>query len=106
MGTYVNPGNQAFAEIADEDYVDKTGLIDLINKTIGRKNKLTCVCRPRRFGKSYAARMLTAYYDCTCDSHALFDHRDIAKTKEYLSFYSIGYDVITKRLVFRYSRYR
>ena len=85
MGTYVNPGNQAFAEIADEDYVDKTGLIDLINKTIGRKNKLTCVCRPRRFGKSYAARMLTAYYDCTCDSHALFDHRDIAKTKEYLS---------------------
>lgn len=84
MGTYVNPGNQAFAEIADQDYVDKTGLIGVINKTIGRKNKLTCVSRPRRFGKSYAAKMLTAYYDCTCDSRALFDHRMIARTKGYL----------------------
>ena len=86
MGTYVNPGNQAFAEIADTDYVDKTGLISAINKTIGRKNKLTCVSRPRRFGKTYAARMLTAYYDCTCESHALFDHRRIARTKEYETF--------------------
>lgn len=86
MGTYVNPGNQAFAEIADEDYVDKTGLIGLINKTIGRRNKLTCISRPRRFGKSYAARMLTAYYDCTCESHELFDHRIIARTKGYRSY--------------------
>lgn len=86
MGIYVNPGNQAFAEIADVDYVDKTGLISLMNKTIRTKNKLTCISRPRRFGKSYAAKMLTAYYDCTCDSHALFDHRSIARTKEYQSY--------------------
>lgn len=86
MGTYVNPGNQAFAEIADEDYVDKTSLIGSINKTIGRKNKLTCISRPRRFGKSYAARMLTAYYDCTCESQELFDHRFIARTKSYRSY--------------------
>ena len=93
MGIYVNPGNQAFAEIADQDYVDKTSLIGLINKTIGRKNKLTCVSRPRRFGKSYAAKMLTAYYDCECDSHALFDHRRIARTKEYQQFLN-QYNVI------------
>ena len=37
MGMYLNPGNQAFAEIADQDYVDKTSLIGLINKTIGKK---------------------------------------------------------------------
>lgn len=79
MGMYLNPGNQAFAEIADQDYVDKTSLIGLINKTIGKKNKLTCISRPRRFGKSYAAKMLTAYYDCQCDSHALFDHSAIGK---------------------------
>lgn len=60
MGTYVNPGNLAFAEVADSDYLDKTGLIGLINKTIGTKNKLTCISRPRRFGKTYAAKMLTA----------------------------------------------
>ena len=86
MGTYVNPGNQAFIEIDDNDYVDKTGLIGLINKTIGKKNKLTCVSRPRRFGKSWAAKMLTAYYDCSCDSHKLFDHKRIAGTKEYQTY--------------------
>lgn len=85
MGTYVNPGNKAFAEIADKDYVDKSGLISVVNKTIGTKNKLTCISRPRRFGKSYAAKMLTAYYDCGCDSHALFDHRKIARSKDYLT---------------------
>ena len=51
MGVYVNPGNSGFAEIDDEDYVDKTLLIELVNQSIGRKNKLTCVSRPRRFGK-------------------------------------------------------
>ena len=83
MGLYVNPGNQAFAEIADADYVDMTGMISLVSQTIGRKNKLTCISRPRRFGKSWAAKMLTAYYDCSCDSHALFDDRDIARTEDY-----------------------
>ncbi|MBR4342615.1 MAG: AAA family ATPase [Lachnospiraceae bacterium] len=86
MGTYVNPGNQAFAEIDDNDYVDKTSLISLINKTIGKKNKLTCISRPRRFGKSWAAKMLTAYYDCSCDSHKLFDHKHIARTKGYQDY--------------------
>ena len=83
MGVYVNPGNMGFAEINDQDYVDKTLLIDRINGTIGRKNKLTCVSRPRRFGKSFAAKMLTAYYDCSCDSHALFQDKKIAKAQDY-----------------------
>ena len=30
MGVYINPGKRGFAEINDSDYVDKTGLIDLI----------------------------------------------------------------------------
>ena len=60
MGAYINPGNQAFAEIADSDYVDMTGMISLINQRIRTRNKLICISRPRRFGKSWAARMLTA----------------------------------------------
>ena len=37
MGTYLNPGNSEFAEIRNGIYVDKTGLIGLINRTkIGR----------------------------------------------------------------------
>lgn len=62
MGTYLNPGNLGFKEIIADEYVDKTGLISLINRMIGTKQKLTCISRPRRFGKSYAAQMLSAYY--------------------------------------------
>lgn len=63
MGTYLNPGNSGFAEILKTDYVDKTGLISLINSTIETKKKLTCISRPRRFGKSYAAQMLRTYQE-------------------------------------------
>ncbi|MBR2185923.1 MAG: AAA family ATPase [Lachnospiraceae bacterium] len=93
MGIYVNPGNSAFSEIADDDYVDKTALIGFINDTIGSKNKLTCVSRPRRFGKTYAAKMLGAYYDRSCDSHSLFDNRSVALTGNY-SKHINNYNVI------------
>jgi len=83
MGMYLNPGNSAFAITVESDYVDKTGLISLINKTINKKHNLTCISRPRRFGKSYAAQMLCAYYDHTCDSHSLFDGYEISKDESY-----------------------
>ncbi|MBQ6503364.1 MAG: AAA family ATPase [Flexilinea sp.] len=83
MGQYINPGNAGFSEIVQTNYVDKTGLIRLINDTAGTVGKLTCISRPRRFGKSYAAKMLTAYYDCSCDSHALFDDKEIAASADY-----------------------
>lgn len=67
MGVYLNPGNSGFVEILKSPYVDKTGLISLMNSTLGTKRKLVCISRPRRFGKSYAAQMLCAYYDKTCD---------------------------------------
>ena len=50
MGVYLNPWNSGFEEIRNSTYVDKSGLIGLINDTIGTKQKLTCVSRPRRFG--------------------------------------------------------
>lgn len=83
MGTYLNPGNGGFAEIRNSAYVDKTGLISLINRTLNTRQKLTCVSRPRRFGKSYAAQMLCAYYDCSCDSLSLFDGLSIASDAVY-----------------------
>ena len=58
MGIYLNPGNSGFMEVLGSKYVDKTGLIGLINNSINTKSKLICVSRPRRFGKSYAAQML------------------------------------------------
>lgn len=93
MGTYLNPGNSGFARIVSGDYVDKTGLIGLLNRTIDTPKSLTCISRPRRFGKSYAAQMLCAYYDKTCDSHELFDGLEISKDRTYEEYFG-KYDVI------------
>lgn len=51
MGTYLNPGNDGFAYAVKTRYIDKTGLIDVVNGTIDTRRNLTCVSRPRRFGK-------------------------------------------------------
>ena len=83
MGTYLNPGNSGFEEVLNGDYIDKTGLIALINQRINTPSKLVCISRPRRFGKSYAAKMLCAYYDYTCDSHSLFEKYEISKDSTY-----------------------
>ena len=83
MGLYVNPGNLAFRRIAGKNYVDKTNLIRGMNERVGGKESLLCISRPRRFGKSYAAMMLTAYYDCSCDSHDLFADKRIAESENY-----------------------
>lgn len=98
MGIYVNPGNSGFAEIVNSDYEDKTVLAELVNQTIKKTNKLTCVSRPRRFGKSYAAKMLCAYYDCSCDSYDLFSKRKISRSKSFrthLNRYNVIYLDIT-----------
>lgn len=94
MGTYLNPGNTDFSRIVNDDYIDKTGLIGLINDTINKPRCMTCISRPRRFGKSFAAKMLCAYYDHTCDSHALFDSRAISRHpgyEEHLNRYHVIY---------------
>lgn len=85
MGMYLNPGNSSFSRILKTDYIDKTGLIALINKRVDTEHSLICVSRPRRFGKSYAARMLCAFYDSTCDSRPLFDNCAVSKSEGYSS---------------------
>jgi hypothetical protein len=94
MGNFLNIGNAGFQSVRKESYVDKSGLISFINSTLGTKRKLTCVSRPRRFGKSFAAKMLCAYYDKSCDSRALFEDLEIAKDpsfEEHLNKYDVIY---------------
>lgn len=98
MGLFLNPGNENFKSILNGIYVDKTGIIESINKTINTTDKLTCISRPRRFGKSYTAKMLCAYYGKTCDSSALFDDKVISKSDSYrkhLNKYQVIYLDIT-----------
>ena len=45
MGFYLNPGNSGFSGIRNDLYVDKSGLIRLINETIDIPRRLTCVSR-------------------------------------------------------------
>ena len=73
MGTFINKGNDGFRKAINGSYVDKSGLIAAINKTLDTEHQYTCVTRCRRFGKSMAADMLCAYYDESCDSRHLFD---------------------------------
>ena len=94
MGMYLNPGNNGFKRILKDYYVDKTGMIELINNRIDSMANLICISRPRRFGKSYAARMLCAYYDCTCKSDDLFKNFEISVSDDYnehLNQYNVIY---------------
>ena len=73
MGRFVNPDNSAFqVAVASEIYIDKTGMLAYTNKVLGTKQALICNSRPRRFGKSTTADMLTAYYSRGADSKKLF----------------------------------
>ena len=92
MGTYINIGNEGFKTSRRGEYVDKSGLIRVVNATIGTKKQFICVTRSRRFGKSMAAEMLAAYYDESCDSNCLFADLEIADDpsfEEHLNKYPV-----------------
>lgn len=98
MGNYLNIGNDGFKSITKGIYIDKTEMIAFINGTLGTADKLTCVSRPRRFGKSFAAKMLCAYYDKSCNSESLFANYKIASDpsfKKHLNRYDVIYLDIT-----------
>ena len=75
-------GIEWFREIREKGsyYVDKTGMI---KELFDEDFKISLIPRPRRFGKSMAANMLTAYYSCGCDSKNLFDQLKIKNCSTY-----------------------
>ncbi len=93
MGIYLNPGNKGFQEsVCSEIYVDKTGLIGCTNKCFNTEQTFICVSRPRRFGKSMALKMLSAYYSRGCDSKELFQGLKIEgnpRFREHLNQYDV-----------------
>ena len=58
-------------------------LIDIANKLINTEQRFICISRPRRFGKSIAANMLTAYYSRGCDSKELFAPYKISQAESF-----------------------
>ena len=84
MGIFLNPGNDLFKmAVNSQIYVDKSGIIEIINRALNTNDRHLCITRPRRFGKSMAAHMLTAYYSRGCDSRELFEKLNIAKSADF-----------------------
>ena len=83
MGTYINIGNAGFQSARNGEYVDKSGLIAVVNGTLFTERRFGCVTRCRRFGKSMAAKMLYAYYDHSCDSRNLFADLEIVRDPSF-----------------------
>ena len=83
MGYYINPPADGFEAVLNyKKYVDKSGLIAYINSVLNTPDMLTCSTRPRRFGKSFAAKMLAAYYSKGAESKVLFEKLEIAGLEE------------------------
>lgn len=94
MGKFLNPDNSAFrSAVASSIYVDKTELLEYTNSVLGTEQRYICNSRPRRFGKSVTANMLTAYYSRGCDSGQLFAGTLIAENEEFRKHLN-RYDVI------------
>lgn len=73
MGVFLNPGAGMLRRGRNSNpYVDKSMLIAHLNSVVNTEHLYVCVSRPRRFGKSMAANMVSAYYDRTVDGAAEF----------------------------------
>ena len=71
----------------------KTGLIACMNDILDSTDAYICNSRPRRFGKSYAANMLAAYYSKGAESEEMFAGLEIGKTADFKKHLN-KYDVI------------
>lgn len=94
MRRFVNPNSSAFqVALNSRIYVDKTGLIEYTNSVLDTTNAYICNSRPRRFGKSYAANMLAAYYSKGADSEQMFSGLQISREADFKKHLN-KYDVI------------
>ena len=94
MGVYFNPNNESFRQARNSMvYVDKTCLIDMLNKRLSTEQKCIAVSHARRFGKSHAAGMIDAYYSIGCDSTKLFEDKKLSAKKDFKKYMN-QYNVI------------
>lgn len=93
MGNLFNPSNDGYIQIKNSQiYIDKTGLIEFLNKRLCTEDKCIAVSHARRFGKSHAAGMIEAYYSRGCDSSKIFEGTKISQNpihQKYLNKYNV-----------------
>ncbi len=77
---YMSIGADNFRNLREQQgyYVDKTGLIA---EYLEKKEAVTLVTRPRRFGKTLNMSMMAEYFDVTKDSRDIFAGTKVMGTK-------------------------
>jgi len=94
VGRFFNSKVNAFQDVLNSKiYIDKTGLLEYTNSVIDTTSKFICNSRPRRFGKSITADMLTAYYSRSLDTEEIFEKLEVGKTADFRKHLN-QYDVI------------
>jgi len=84
MGLYLNPNADAFQMgLNTEIYVDKSLILSELNKLVGSQGNFVCISRPRRFGKSMAGSMISAYYSKGCDTRNSFSRMKLGQVPDY-----------------------
>ena len=84
MGLYLNPNAEAFKQgRKTRIYIDKSLVIDELNKLVSTQENFLCMSRPRRFGKSMLGNLISAYYSKGCDSREVFSQMKIGQVPEY-----------------------
>ncbi len=71
-------------EVRKKAYVDKSLLIHDVYQYANDTNRFICITRPRRFGKSVAANMLSAFFDASTakESRELFEKLELGRLRE------------------------
>lgn len=86
MAVYLNTSSALtlYTELANSEYfVDKSSIIEPINKRIKTNTKYICITKPRRFGKTSILSMLGSFYCKAYDTRFLFDTLAISKSENY-----------------------
>mgnify|MGYP002624825035 CR=1 FL=1 len=93
MGRFIKKGNDGFRAVRNDEYIDKSRLIEIVNATLNTERQFTCVSRARRFGKSIGAKMLYAYYDQWCADRDLFAGLQISSSPTFAKYFQ-GFPVL------------
>lgn len=75
MGYYLNNNvcYEAYKYIAQMEYfVDKSEILEELFPVLNTENRFICITRPRRFGKTAAANLISSFFSRGCNSRELF----------------------------------
>lgn len=96
MGTYLNsitPYTLYKSESLSPYFVDKTLMLRELFPYVSAGNRHICITRPRRFGKTIMANMISSFFQKASDSSDVFDSLTISQVDDYRR-YKNQYNVI------------